>query len=106
MLVKLSFLIMKHITVFLLIFVISRNEATFITFSVNKTKDFESYSIYGNSSALHYYYVNVFVGTRMSKRSLIIDTGSSLTGFPCEGICNNCGKHLNPYYNHNGIYTF
>lgn len=97
---------MKHFTFFLLIIVIFRNEATFITFGVNKTQDFESYIVHGNSSALHYYYVNVYVGSRFSKRSLIIDTGSSLTGFPCEGICNNCGKHLNPYYNYNGKYSF
>ena len=58
--------------------------------------------IYGNSSNLHYYYVNIYVGSKHKKQSLIIDTGSSLTGFPCEGICKKCGAHLNPYYSHKG----
>lgn len=104
LLVKLSFQIMKHIIVLIIIFVISQNEATFITFGVSKTMDFESYSVFGNSSALHYYYINLYVGSQMSKQSLIIDTGSSLTGFPCKGLCKNCGQHLNSYYNLNGKY--
>lgn len=52
----------------------------------------------GNSSELHYYYVDLYFGSSHSKQSLIIDTGSSLTGFPCKSVCVNCGKHINEHY--------
>lgn len=49
--------------------------------------------IFGNAT-LGYYYVEVYVGTPPQKKSLILDTGSHLTIFPCEG-CTKCRKdHL------------
>ena len=49
-----------------------------------------------------YYYIDVEVGTfdskKSSKMSLMVDTGSTLTGFPCKNYCENCGTHLNEYF--------
>jgi len=93
---------MKCFTFFLFICLVLKNEGSYISLSIEKTDSLDSSFLYGNSSVLHYYYVNIYVGSQKSKQSLIIDTGSSLTGFPCKGFCNDCGVHLNPYYNHNG----
>lgn len=54
--------------------------------------------IFGNSSNLNYYYVNLYIGSPPKRQSLIIDTGSQLTAVPCKPLCNHCGKHLNSYY--------
>lgn len=56
--------------------------------------------IYGNSTGLMYYYVNVYIGEgdNIQKQALIIDTGSGVTCFPCKDYCTHCGKHLNPYF--------
>lgn len=43
-----------------------------------------STQIYG-SSALGYYYMNLFVGNPPQLQTVIIDTGSWLTAFPCSG---------------------
>ena len=67
-----------------------------------KSHFLDSSGIYGNSSALYYYYLNIYIGTPPKRQSLIIDTGSSFMGIPCKSICNNCGKHLNSYYDKNG----
>lgn len=54
--------------------------------------------IYGNSSQLNYYYINLYLGEKKEKQSLILDTGSQLTAIPCKPLCDKCGKHLNSYY--------
>lgn len=82
-----------------------------ITFQINKIeglykfhrekiKDYfgESTPIYGNSSSLSYYYVNIYIGEPPQKQSVIIDTGSHLTAVPCQPYILNCGRHMNPYY--------
>ena len=52
----------------------------------------------GGSATLGFYYVNLFIGERNQKQSLIVDTGSSLTTFPCKG-CSECGtRHYNSPY--------
>lgn len=38
------------------------------------------------SFELGYYYINLFVGEPPQKQSVIVDTGSSITAFPCYGI--------------------
>lgn len=43
------------------------------------------------------HYAFVFVGTPPQRQSVIIDTGSHYTAFPCVG-CSNCGKHTDPYF--------
>lgn len=40
--------------------------------------------IYG-SAALGYYYVNVYIGSPSQLQTLILDTGSWMTAFPCNG---------------------
>jgi hypothetical protein len=59
--------------------------------------------IYGNSSYINYYFVNMYVGTPPKMQSLITDTGSSVTTIPCQPLCEACGKHLNSYYNMTGM---
>ena len=50
--------------------------------------------ILGNAT-IGNYFVNVFVGKQLHKQTLIIDTGSGLTVFPCQG-CGDCGRnHFN-----------
>lgn len=47
------------------------------------------------------HYVNAWVGSpEPQRKTLIVDTGSHYTAFPCTG-CNNCGlkHHTDPYYN-------
>jgi DNA-directed RNA polymerase subunit N (RpoN/RPB10) len=58
----------------------------------------DSTPIFGNSSSLNYYFVNIYIGNPPQKQSVIIDTGSHLTSVPCMPYCLNCGRHINPYY--------
>lgn len=43
----------------------------------------------------HFSYI--YIGTPPQRQTVIIDTGSKLTAFPCTG-CQQCGKHINPYF--------
>jgi hypothetical protein len=43
----------------------------------------------------HFSYI--YIGTPPQRQTVIIDTGSRLTAFPCTG-CQQCGKHINPYF--------
>lgn len=53
-----------------------------------------SYVLYGSIFETAYWFADVYVGLPTPQRqSLIIDTGSSVTGFPCTG-CKVCGSHL------------
>ena len=56
--------------------------------------------LFGNSTELMYYYATLYVGDfdNLSEQALIIDTGSGIMSFPCEGYCKHCGKHINNYY--------
>lgn len=55
--------------------------------------------MYG-SVAMEYYYINGFFGTPPQKQSLILDTGSDFTAFPCSTCdSNHCGVHDNPWFN-------
>jgi hypothetical protein len=58
----------------------------------------DSSPIFGNSTYLNYYYVDIYIGEPPQKQSVIIDTGSHITAVPCLPHCKNCGKHLNKYY--------
>lgn len=48
-------------------------------------------------SGLGTHFVTIFVGTPPQRRTVIVDTGSHLTAFPCKGC--QCGDHMNPFYN-------
>jgi len=43
------------------------------------------------------HYANVYVGTPPQRVSVIVDTGSHHTAFPCSG-CKSCGHHTDPYF--------
>lgn len=57
----------------------------------------ESARIYGNIDAFAYYYVDMLVGTPPQRVSLIVDTGSGVTAFPCRS-CRHCGRHIDPNF--------
>ncbi len=64
-----------------------------------------SVPLYGNSD-IGYYYVKIFVGNPPVMQSLILDTGSKMTIFPCKG-CANCNKnHMNEMYDPEKSNTF
>lgn len=54
--------------------------------------------VYGNTSELSYYYINMYVGIPPTRQSLIIDTGSQITAIPCSPLCTSCGVHMNEFY--------
>ena len=53
----------------------------------------------GDTESLYYYYVDILVGTHHQTQSLIVDTGSHLTGFPCDPFCRSCGTHSHSHFN-------
>lgn len=55
--------------------------------------------VYGDVGSLGYYYTDLWVGTPPEKQTVIVDTGSRLTAFPCMD-CDDCGHHLDSYYNY------
>lgn len=55
--------------------------------------------VYGNVGSLGYYYTDLWVGTPPEKQTVIVDTGSRLTAFPCMD-CTDCGHHIDSYYNY------
>lgn len=57
----------------------------------------ESARLYGNIDAYAYYFVDLIVGTPPQRVSVILDTGSGVTAFPCKG-CGHCGKHIDPLF--------
>lgn len=61
--------------------------------------------IHGNVEYLGYYYLEIWVGTPSVHQTLLIDTGSPLTAFPCTG-CNFCGEHTDAYFDSTKSSTF
>lgn len=53
------------------------------------------------------HYATVWVGTPPQRKSVIVDTGSHFTAFPCVG-CENCGEehHTDKYFNPSASSTF
>ncbi|CAM9753368.1 unnamed protein product, partial [Phaeothamnion confervicola] len=45
------------------------------------------------------HFAYIYVGTPPQRVSVIVDTGSHFTAFPCVG-CSNCGDHTDPYYDY------
>jgi hypothetical protein len=59
----------------------------------------EQARLYGNIDEYAYYFVNLLVGSPLAQRvSPIIDTGSSVTAFPCVQCGAACGHdyHIDP----------
>lgn len=45
------------------------------------------------------YHAFMYIGTPPQRQTLIVDTGSRLTAFPCHPHCPSCGQHTNnPFY--------
>ena len=54
------------------------------------------------------HYVDVWVGTPPQRQTVIVDTGSSVTAFPCEN-CTDCGApeyHIDNYFQQSESSTF
>ena len=68
------------------------------------TLTFRNITLHGNVT-LGYYYMDVYIGNPLQKQSLIFDTGSHETIFPCED-CKNCGKHINKNFKGSESKTF
>ena len=62
----------------------------------------ESTELYGNSTDLQYFYVNVYFGSQRHPQTLIADTGSGIAAVPCKNYCSHCGKHLNEQFDIDG----
>lgn len=62
-------------------------------------------TLFGNTESLGYYYIDLYVGTPPVIQTVIVDTGSSLTAFPCTG-CSYCGKHMDSYFDYTKSVTF
>ncbi|KAL7532073.1 hypothetical protein ACHAXR_004412, partial [Thalassiosira sp. AJA248-18] len=48
------------------------------------------YPLHAKSGTHH---AHIYIGTPPQRQTLIVDTGSRLTAFPCHPHCPNCGKH-------------
>ncbi len=56
------------------------------------------FQVYGNIHKYAYYFIDLLIGHPFAQRtSVIIDTGSSLCGFPCT-TCAHCGRHIDAAY--------
>lgn len=75
---------MKKIVHFLFIFIIF----SYLFYKIKATKrnlhesQIHMMKVYGDAK-LGYYYINIFVGSPPQRQSVIIDTGSWITAFPC-----------------------
>jgi hypothetical protein len=67
-------------------------------------KGYRTLNIYGNYS-IGYYFAPIFIGESHDRKDLILDTGSSLTTFPCSN-CASCGRHWNKPYQINDSKSF
>lgn len=48
---------------------------------------------------LGYYFVNLYVGDPPQKQTVIVDTGSELTAFPCSDCpAGDCGNHIDKHF--------
>eukprot|EP00929_Paragymnodinium_shiwhaense_P048761 TRINITY_DN24614_c0_g1_i3.p1 TRINITY_DN24614_c0_g1~~TRINITY_DN24614_c0_g1_i3.p1 ORF type:complete len:122 (-),score=7.56 TRINITY_DN24614_c0_g1_i3:196-561(-) len=60
--------------------------------------DADEARLHGDLDNYMVYHVDVLVGTPGQMQSLIADTGSSITAFPCTDCGKNCGEHMDPPY--------
>lgn len=65
----------------------------------------QSTALFGNSTGLEYFYVDVYLGSHRQREGLIVDTGSNIVAVPCANYCQksiygkpSCGTHLNNWY--------
>lgn len=59
-----------------------------------------SFQLYGSIDLTAYWFADIYLGfPKHQRQSLIIDTGSSVTGFPCKDCGKDCGHHIDSPYN-------
>lgn len=64
----------------------------------NPEQKIESARLMGDMNHYAYYFTDLMVGKPTPQRvSVIIDTGSRMSGFPCAS-CDHCGEHLDPAF--------
>lgn len=51
------------------------------------------------------HYVDLWVGSPPQRQTVVVDTGTSATAFPCSE-CQNCGKHTDPPFDETKSQTF
>mmetsp|Transcript_4104 Transcript_4104/g.9528 ORF Transcript_4104/g.9528 Transcript_4104/m.9528 type:complete len:428 (+) Transcript_4104:105-1388(+) len=56
----------------------------------------EEARLYGDLTQLMAFHVDVLVGTPGQLQSVIVDTGSARTAFPCTTCGEGCGQHMDP----------
>ena len=66
----------------------------------------EEARLYGDLTKLMAFHVDVLVGTPGQMQSLIVDTGSGRTAFPCTTCGDGCGQHMDPPFNPKSSSTF
>lgn len=62
--------------------------------------------LFGNLHRLHSWHVDVLVGTPGQMQSVIVDTGSGMTAFPCTECGANCGTHIDEPFDPSRSSTF
>uniref|UniRef100_A0A7S4RMF9 Peptidase A1 domain-containing protein n=1 Tax=Alexandrium monilatum TaxID=311494 RepID=A0A7S4RMF9_9DINO len=62
--------------------------------------------LFGNLHALGSYHVDMLVGTPGQMQSVIVDTGSTMTAFPCTECGTKCGTHIDPPFDPQRSSTF
>jgi hypothetical protein len=80
------------------------NEYLLLSMLTYLTSQSRQITVYGNIT-LGYYYIEAYVGTPPQKKSLILDTGSRQTIFPCMN-CTECGHHMNDNFDTSKSSTF
>lgn len=74
----------------------------------NKGGQFNNYQAVPVSQGYGTHYANMWIGSpTLQRKTLIVDTGSHYTAFPCIG-CENCGAHhhTDPYFDPSKSNTF
>jgi hypothetical protein len=63
-------------------------------------RELQTVPLLGDFDELAYHYISVFVGSPPQALSVIVDTGSSLLAFPCEG-CQQCASQHRQFLHRN-----
>lgn len=63
-------------------------------------------NLYGSFQSTAVFYADITVGTPGQLISVIVDTGSSITAFPCTDCGANCGVHMDPPFDASKSSTF
>ena len=79
---------------------LDEKEAPASSFTKMKSGKFDNYQAVPLSQGYGTHIANIWVGSpKPQRKTVIVDTGSHYTAFPCKG-CSNCGRshHTDPYF--------